>query len=285
MGSEMCIRDRFGDGGFQAIESGSFKASLEKRTSSEERDITLLRSHDGARTLARTANGKLSVWEDDEGVHYEAMLNLEDPESLSAFVLIEDGTLDASSMGYIPLESKTVKMTDNSTEAMEAGEQPKRKVSVASLCDLLEISIVTHGVYHGASALAADADGDEEIVPDGGFVVISTFDAEAVLVAQIVHHTMNYDIQVEMETEWEGEPYCSPLVRRTIKRTINETETEDVDDSTSAEGEEDPPEGITSSESETDPVEGEENTESQMTWGQHFAELDELGVAVFAGSV
>lgn len=269
-------------GGFQAINDYGFTASLEKRLSSENRDILCLRSHDPGRVLARTANDKLKVWEDDSGIHYEALFNLEDPESLGAFVLIEDGTLDASSMGYVPIESESVEMIDNSTEAVEAGKKDKRKVSMASEADLLEISIVAHGVYRGASALAAENELEGAGHESTGYVVIAQFTDDDVLIGQTVHRTYDYTVNMKVETEWEGEPYYSPLVRQRRETTSNSVEetTVEGDEGTSAE---DDPEGV--SESEGTPDEEQKNaSENDLTWEQHFAELDEIGVAAFLGS-
>ena len=304
-------------GGFQAISDYAFTGSLEKRLASEHRDIQCLRAHDSGRIMARTATELMKVWEDDIGVHYEALLNLEDPDSMGAFTLIEDGTLDASSMGYAPIESKTVEMKDNSIEAVEAGKDIERKVSVASEADLIEISIVTHGVYAGASALAAEKSPQFE----GGWIELSQYDANGVIMSTTMYNTYHYEMDEELEVEWQGEPYYSPLVRKkrtTTTTSVDETTYDDeevvagpkddedeeeeagpkkdkkeseevVEDQTESEeesedtteSEEDPGD---STESGEEPDDDQQNA-SAMTWEQHFTELEELGVAAFTGSV
>lgn len=269
-------------GGYQAVDKMGFTASLEKRLKSSQRDILCLRSHEGGRVLARSANGKLEVYEDDDGVQYVAYLNLEDPESLGAFTLIEDGTLDASSMGYVPIESDRVTMLDNSTEAEEAGEKKERKVSVATEADLVEISIVAHGVYNGASALAAEESQETGEPKYNGYMVVSQYTEDHVLIGETVHRTIDYEVHTEIETEWEGEPYWSPMIRR---RQV--TTTHEVDEMTVDSDESDESESEASSEEEVGTTTSSDGgpDSDDLNWRQHKAELDELGITAFTSGV
>ena len=109
--------------------------SLERKASSETRDILMLASHDDAKVLARVSNMTLDFIDSPEGLLYWGVLNLEDPDGKSAYEKVKRGEYNAASIGFSISDSE---MVDD--------------VLVANEIELYEVSLVAQGVYEKATS-------------------------------------------------------------------------------------------------------------------------------------
>ena len=82
-------------GQFEVIRSGAFTRTLKARS-----DVRCLLNHDPNHVLARTKNGTLVLSEDNKGLHYRAVLDPTDSQSMSDHAKIRCGRIDQSSFQF-----------------------------------------------------------------------------------------------------------------------------------------------------------------------------------------
>lgn len=129
-----------------------------------KRDAILsLIDHNSGRVMGRTDKGTMSVAFSDEGITYAVRLNPEDPEAQSLWAKIRRGDVDASSVGFIPLEGDWVEAEDNGLDAEPADEGEKIDVFAVTSAALLEISFVAQGAFDGATSMPASRTADEPL--------------------------------------------------------------------------------------------------------------------------
>jgi len=136
------------------VASGSATDSLLARHVSQERDILLVATHDDNRTLARVGAGTLRFEDSARSLNYSADIDLADPEGLSAYRKVDNGSWSAASVRFHVLESKNIKAVDNSPEST-TGDKPV-SVLLATKVDIMHVALVPQGAYTGATALAAE---------------------------------------------------------------------------------------------------------------------------------
>jgi len=138
-----------------AIKPGAAAKALKARAESANRDVLALVAHDPSRVVGRTANGTLSFKDSKEGLQYRLELDAADPEAASVHAKVANGNMSAASIGFAVTASEEATMADNSPDAPEAGADVN--VEYATAIDVFEVSLVAHGAYGGATALAASA--------------------------------------------------------------------------------------------------------------------------------
>ena len=112
------------DLGYDVVLPGAFKKKDMELT--KDGSIRVLHQHRTAEPI-----GKAKVKEDENGLHFEGQLVLEDvPEARKAYALMKEGILDGMSIGYDVLED----------EYTEGGIRRLKRVK------LWEISVVTFGM-------------------------------------------------------------------------------------------------------------------------------------------
>lgn len=121
-------------GGFvEQIAPGAFKKTIQ-----ENRDLKLLVNHQSTMLIGRTKNDTLRVWEEEDGLAFEAI----PPETQlgkDTMTLVENGYVDQISFGF-----RCIK--DSWEES--PGNFPLRTLKE---CELKEISIVTFPAYPSAT--------------------------------------------------------------------------------------------------------------------------------------
>jgi len=137
------------------VRPGAATASLIARARNPERDIMLVATHDDNRTLARFGAGTLFFSDSPEALRFSADLDLQDPEALSAYRKVANGSWSAASVRFTVQEYAEVQEVDNSHESATGDERVA--VLAASVVDIDHVALVPQGAFAGASALAAEA--------------------------------------------------------------------------------------------------------------------------------
>jgi HK97 family phage prohead protease len=125
--------------GREVLEPGCFAAAL----AAPDADLRLYWSHDRTRPLARQSAGNLKVWEDREGLRFEATLP-DTPLGDEALELVRTGIVREMSFGFSMKNGRERK-------SMEGGETVYRIYRVGSI---REISLVAEPAYPETSAEA-----------------------------------------------------------------------------------------------------------------------------------
>jgi hypothetical protein len=107
-------------------------------------DVRHLINHDPNLVMARTKSGTLSLEQDEVGLAYEAQLNPNDPDAVSAREKVLRGDVDQSSFAFIVAESSW------EDEDADDGTLPHRRITKMSR--LYDTSTVTYPAYEGADS-------------------------------------------------------------------------------------------------------------------------------------
>jgi HK97 family phage prohead protease len=142
----------------ETIASGSFKRSL-----SQSPDVVLNVNHSSA-PLARTRNGSLDLWEDQDGLQIRARLDPEDSESVAVARKIERGLFSQLSFAF------------NATS--QRWNEPQYTERLITGCEINkgDVSVVTHPASDGTHVALepALAPGPGELVGSGRRAAVST---------------------------------------------------------------------------------------------------------------
>ena len=119
-------------GGFrEKIAKGAFAKTIEKA------DVRLLINHEGL-PLARTKSHTLALAEDNEGLRFEADLDLSDPDVQRIIPKLKRKDLNQMSFGFYTVSDKWEHPSEKST---------KESIRTLLEVDLYDISIVTYPAY------------------------------------------------------------------------------------------------------------------------------------------
>ena len=91
--------------------------------------------------LARVSNGTMNISEDQDGLRFEATLDKERPDALSAFHAVSRGDADGVSIGF--------NMDGGKWERDESGGKPHD--TIVRVGELIEVSIVAFPAYKASS--------------------------------------------------------------------------------------------------------------------------------------
>lgn len=86
----------------ESIAKRAFAKSLKERSD----ELAVVWSHDADRVLGTVASGTARFDADDHGLRYEADLDLEDPDGISAWRKITTGKVSRSSFSFEPVKDK-----------------------------------------------------------------------------------------------------------------------------------------------------------------------------------
>ena len=129
-------------GGFrEKIAKGAFAKTIEKA------DVRLLINHEGL-PLARTKSHTLALAEDDEGLRFEADLDLTDPDVQRIIPKLRRKDLNQMSFGFYTVSDKWEHPSEKST---------KESIRTLLEVDLYDISLVTYPAYPQTSASVRSA--------------------------------------------------------------------------------------------------------------------------------
>jgi uncharacterized protein len=164
-------------GGFtESVAPGAFDKSLKERYD----DLAVLADHDPARVLGTTASGTARLSVDDHGLHYEADLDLLDPDGISTFRKVSTGKVRQSSFAFEVIKDD---WTHPEANSIELPHRTLREVR------LWEASPVLWGANPAtqvdlkraarslAAALEADEGDTEQAITEGR--IAAFFDARA----------------------------------------------------------------------------------------------------------
>lgn len=93
----------------ESVARGAFKKTLRENRDS----IAVVYNHDPAHVLATMASKTARFAEDDHGLRYEADLDLNDPDGLSAWRKIERGVIDKSSFSFETVKQEVTYPDEN----------------------------------------------------------------------------------------------------------------------------------------------------------------------------
>ena len=129
-------------GGYrEKIAKGAFAKTIEKA------DVRLLINHEGL-PLARTKSHTLALAEDDEGLRFEADLDLTDPDVQRIIPKLRRKDLNQMSFGFYTVSDKWEHPSEKST---------KESIRTLLEVDLYDISLVTYPAYPQTSASVRSA--------------------------------------------------------------------------------------------------------------------------------
>ena len=129
-------------GGFrEKIAKGAFAKTIEKA------DVRLLINHEGL-PLARTKSHTLALAEDDEGLRFEADLDLTDPDVQRIIPKLRRKDLNQMSFGFYTVSDKWEHPSEKST---------KESIRTLLEVDLYDISLVTYPAYPQTSVSVRSA--------------------------------------------------------------------------------------------------------------------------------
>ena len=120
------------------------------------RDAMFLYAHNAASVLGRQGNNTLDLKFGDKQVEFAVRLNSADPQAQSVWAKIQREDVNASSIGFIPVDGEWVEGYDTSLDAEEAGE--KIDIFEVSEAYLIEVSAVAQGAFAGATSYPASAE-------------------------------------------------------------------------------------------------------------------------------
>jgi hypothetical protein len=86
----------------ESVDPRAFKRTLKNNG----KDLAVVWSHDADRVLGTVASGTARFEADDHGLRYEADLDLEDPDGISAWRKITTGKVTRSSFSFEPVKDK-----------------------------------------------------------------------------------------------------------------------------------------------------------------------------------
>lgn len=113
------------------------------------RDVRLCLNHDTsvvyARSRANNANSTMSIWTEDDGLHFRAGLDLENPLAKAYYSMIDRRDIDKMSFMF--------SVDGESWEGLET-EHPTRHIT--SIGSIVEISAVTFPAYDSTEIQARD---------------------------------------------------------------------------------------------------------------------------------
>lgn len=90
------------------------------KTLADGADVRSMRNHDPNLLLARVRSATLELWEDDDGLHYRAHINPDDPIAMSTHAQVKRGDIDGSSIWFeVVREEWTFKSEDDDLEMDE----------------------------------------------------------------------------------------------------------------------------------------------------------------------
>ena len=195
----------FGWGFRLALAPDSANDALAARKDSPDRDALALIAHDPARVLGRTNTGTLRFAPTSAGIDYEIDVNMADSEAVSAYEKVKRGEFTAASIGFYIVESHEEVLSDNSLDA-EAPDVDVN-VEVADEIDIIEVSVLAHGAFGGAtSRVAANAHYQISATPkDLKNAFITPREAEELATEDIIETQIGEEEEVEAETEDETE--------------------------------------------------------------------------------
>lgn len=128
-------------GGFvEEIAPGAFAKTI------RESDTKFLFNHDEDTVMARSSAGNLKIGEDKRGLHYEARVDLRDPDAARLFRKIEGGNVRGSSFAF-----RTIKDDWSQTD----DDYPLR--TLREVGPLFDVSSVTTPAYPETEGLLAAA--------------------------------------------------------------------------------------------------------------------------------
>ena len=129
-------------GGFrEKIAKGAFAKTIEKAV------VRLLINHEGL-PLARTKSHTLALAEDDEGLRFEADLDLSDPDVQRIIPKLRRKDLNQMSFGFYTVSDKW---------EHPAGKNTKESIRTLLEIDLYDISLVTYPAYPQTSVSVRSA--------------------------------------------------------------------------------------------------------------------------------
>jgi HK97 family phage prohead protease len=126
----------------EVLEPGAFKRALED----QELDVVFVRNHNSNEILARTANGTLSLQEDDRGLFFRAEINPDVSYSKDTYNLVKRGDLFSNSFAFW--------VDKNGQEWTRDGNTMLRKIK--SIKKLHDVSVVSRAAYPNTSLTARD---------------------------------------------------------------------------------------------------------------------------------
>ena len=141
--------------GAMRLEAGSLV--LAPGTHRKYRDALALYAHDSSQVLARMGNNTMDLEFGQEAVTYAMRLNEADSLARDVWARLLREDLNASSIGFLPVEGEWVKAVDNSLDADPENAEEIDVFSVA-VAYLAEVSLVPHGAFAGATSMPAGHD-------------------------------------------------------------------------------------------------------------------------------
>lgn len=135
----------------QTADLGYFEETIEAGAldKTDMRDVRLCLNHDTgvvyARSRANNADSTMRIWTEDDGLHFRASLDLENPLARAYYSMIERRDIDKMSFMF--------SVSEDRWEDLET-EKPKRFIT--NIRSIVEISAVTFPAYDSTEIQARD---------------------------------------------------------------------------------------------------------------------------------
>ena len=145
----------------QTADLGYFEETIERGAldQTDLRDVRLCLNHDTgvvyARSRSNNADSTMRIWTEDDGLHFRASLDLENPLARAYYSMIERRDIDKMSFMFSVAEDRW--------EDLET-EKPKRFIT--NIRSIVEISAVTFPAYDSTEIQARDKEALESAQAD-----------------------------------------------------------------------------------------------------------------------
>ena len=145
----------------QTADLGYFEETIQRGAldQTDLRDVRLCLNHDTgvvyARSRSNNADSTMRIWTEDDGLHFRASLDLENPLARAYYSMIERRDIDKMSFMFSVAEDRW--------EDLET-EKPKRFIT--NIRSIVEISAVTFPAYDSTEIQARDKEALESAQAD-----------------------------------------------------------------------------------------------------------------------